>query len=467
VSPAQAAPVTEFPVEAGAPLGKHVPQYITAAPDGTLWFTDVGTAKAVRQINTGGEPLAEITSNPPVADIGFGPDGALYWAAAPGGEGGFGRRASNGNVTEYHNHETFEPYAIGFLGGEVRFTAHHEETNPDFAICSQSGCAGLASSRMTDLTQDSSGGLWTLQPEGDSAFHLSSAGAVDLSVALPQGSRPGRGALGPDGNLWIAGFGNAYDSSNTLNRIIRLTPGGVQTSFVLPAGQGPNEIIRGPDGALWFTQFLSNSIGRITTSGQYSVCSLPSAASKPQPYGIAAGSDGALWFTEYAAGKIGRLVPDGSCVATPVTVVEAVPDKTKPGLGALRFSRGTFRAATSGASTSAKRRRRVPVGTKISFSLTEPSVVRFTVDRRAKGRRVRRRCVKPRRSNRSRKRCTRWVRVRGSFTVAGKAGTNTITFRGRIGGRSLKPGRYRLNSQATDASRNRSATRRRAFRIVR
>ena len=56
--------------------------------------------------------------------------------------------------------------------------------------------------------------------------------------------------------------------------------------------------------------------------------------------------------------------------------------------------------------------------------------------------------------------------MRGSFSVRGRAGRNSFTFRGRIGGRSLEPGSYRLNSQATDKARNKSRLQRKAFKIV-
>ncbi len=70
-------------------------------------------------------------------------------------------------------------------------------------------------------------------------------------------------------------------------------------------------------------------------------------------------------------------------------------------------------------------------------------------------------------SNRKRRACTRWVKVKGSFTVAGKAGENKFTFRGRVGAKSLKPRSYRLNGQATDKAENVSASRHKGFKIVR
>ena len=64
----------------------------------------------------------------------------------------------------------------------------------------------------------------------------------------------------------------------------------------------------GPDGALWFTNFVGNSIGRISTSGVVSNYTDPSIS---EPTGITAGPDGALWFTNFGGGNdpgsIGRI----------------------------------------------------------------------------------------------------------------------------------------------------------------
>ena len=124
----------------------------------------------------------------------------------------------------------------------------------------------------------------------------------------------------------------------------------------------------------------------------------------------------------------------------------ALPDTTKPSLSPLRLSSRKFRAARSGPAVS-----RAKVGTKVSFALSEASSVRFTVQRQAK------------RRNGAR----RWIAIKGSFRFAGKAGANSLRFRGRIGGRKLKPGSYRLTAQATDSARNRSLPSRKTFKTVR
>jgi hypothetical protein len=59
------------------------------------------------------------------------------------------------------------------------------------------------------------------------------------------------------------------------------------------------------------------------------------------------------------------------------------------------------------------------------------------------------------------------VRQRGSFTVVAGAGDTRFRFTGRLRGRKLRPGRYRLVAVATDATGHSSAPERVRFRIVR
>jgi hypothetical protein len=148
----------------------------------------------------------------------------------------------------------------------------------------------------------------------------------------------------------------------------------------------------------------------------------------------------------------------------PSSSLSPPPDTTKPTLGSLGMSVTVFRAAKSGPSASAKKK---PIGTKVSFSLSEPSTVKFTVERKTRGRKGGKNCKAQTKANRKKKPCVRWVKVKGSFTRAGKAGKNSFKFRGRIGGKALKPGNYRLDAQATDPAKNKSALKRKSFKIVR
>jgi hypothetical protein len=126
------------------------------------------------------------------------------------------------------------------------------------------------------------------------------------------------------------------------------------------------------------------------------------------------------------------------------------PDETAPLMQLLRVSpRAIRRRAT------------------VTYVLSEDAAVRMTVARRRSGRRVGGRCraVTPR--NAERARCKRWKRARGALTDAGEKGGNAIVFDGRMRGRRLRTGAYRLKAVATDAAGNRSPAARTRFRIAR
>ena len=106
-------------------------------------------------------------------------------------------------------------------------------------------------------------------------------------------------------------------------------------------------------------------------------------------------------------------------------------------------------------------------GTRASYSLSRPARVRFTVERQTVGRRVGGRCVASRRSNGGRPRCTRYVALGGSFSRSGAAGQNAFRFTGRLSGRTLAPGRYRLVGVPTDAAGDVGAPSRARFRVLR
>lgn len=145
---------------------------------------------------------------------------------------------------------------------------------------------------------------------------------------------------------------------------------------------------------------------------------------------------------------------------TPLTAAPVV-DTTGPVLSALSLSPASFRSAAGGRAITA-----VPVGTTVGYGLSEPAEVKFQVERAEAGRLVGRRCVKPTRANRAARRCRRYLRLRGSFKHAGRAGSNSFKFRGRLDGRRLAPGRYRLSAVASDARGNSSSRVRKRFRIV-
>jgi hypothetical protein len=140
------------------------------------------------------------------------------------------------------------------------------------------------------------------------------------------------------------------------------------------------------------------------------------------------------------------------------------PDTTPPSVTSYSLSATTFRAASSGGSVIA--RKRPPIGTRVKFALSEAATMTFTVKRVLPGRKRAGRCEKPSKRNRRGKKCTRLV-SKGSFKVAGVAGANSFKFTGRLKGRKLAPGSYKLIARAKDAAGNKSRTSARSFKIVR
>jgi hypothetical protein len=107
-----------------------------------------------------------------------------------------------------------------------------------------------------------------------------------------------------------------------------------------------------------------------------------------------------------------------------------VRDRQKPVLAKLKAKPKRFKAAT---------RRKPKRGTNVSFTLSEAASFRLTVERCAK---------------RKRGRCVRWKALKGGLTKAGVKGANKIRFNGRLRGKALAAGAYRLALKPTDGVGN-------------
>lgn len=137
-------------------------------------------------------------------------------------------------------------------------------------------------------------------------------------------------------------------------------------------------------------------------------------------------------------------------------------DTTAPRLTGVSLSHRRFRVAAGHAAASAAK---VPAGTSIRFTLSEPAAVGVRFERAARSGRAG--CAKAAADEAAPKGCTRWIAVKRGLTVAGfAAGPGTIAFDGRVGRRSLHPDRYRATLLPTDAAGNAGAGRTIGFRIV-
>ena len=117
------------------------------------------------------------------------------------------------------------------------------------------------------------------------------------------------------------------------------------------------------------------------------------------------------------------------------------PDQVPPTISNVKLSAPSLVAGSS--------------AVNVTYRLSEPATTIVTVQKRTTGVRRGRSCVKRTRRLHGRA-CTRWVAVKGSIKHADAAGIVKLRFTGRIGGRKLAPGRYRLVITAVDAAGNRS-----------
>ncbi len=115
-------------------------------------------------------------------------------------------------------------------------------------------------------------------------------------------------------------------------------------------------------------------------------------------------------------------------------------------LRSLALKPAKFHAAASGeAVSSAKKKGKPPTGSTVTYELTNPGAVDFSLERGVEGRKVGGKCVKKTHANRSHKACTVYKPLTGGFSVtAAQGGVNDFKFSGRMAGKALRPGAYKL-----------------------
>ena len=143
----------------------HEPLEITAAGDGTLWFTQSGVHKIGRITPAGDVIEYPLPSGSEAEGVAAGPDGNVWFADQANRE--IGRITPQGQVTEY-------PLPAGA-----------GDTAPD----------GIAAG--------ADGDLWFTQ-DNDNIGRITPAGQVSEFPVPSADSGPSGIAAGPDGNVWFA-----------------------------------------------------------------------------------------------------------------------------------------------------------------------------------------------------------------------------------------------------------------------
>jgi len=278
------------------------PGWITAGPDGQIWFTHQSTApSAISKVAPQGAPFlvykTNITNTGP-RGIAPGPDGNVWYTR----QGGIGRMQPNGVNTEYVLPDGGDSAGIAlgpdgnlWLTQQVHNRISRVMPGPEF----ESFNVPTPSSGPLAITAGKDGNLW---------FTESSAPANKIGRITPKGeisefpiptlaSNPTAITQGPGNELWF--------TLHDVAKIGKITLAGEITEYPVPSGNRPDRIVTGPDGNLWFTLSAANGIGRITPLGQISEYAIPTRAS--DPYDITVGPDENLWFTELSSNKLGRI----------------------------------------------------------------------------------------------------------------------------------------------------------------
>ncbi|MEA2354667.1 MAG: hypothetical protein QOD61_796, partial [Solirubrobacteraceae bacterium] len=156
----------------------------------------------------------------------------------------------------------------------------------------------------------------------------------------------------------------------------------------------------------------------------------------------------------------------GGPSSTPAAPPPATHPTPPPAIRNLSLSPGAFRPDPT-ASTGTPR-----TGTRVAYSIAAAATTRFDVLRLVPGRLVPgaggqgHYCQPALRPVPPAARCSRYLALRPFFTHHDRPGLNLLRFAGRLGGRSLAPGPYRLTATATDAAGNHSPPVTHAFRIL-
>jgi hypothetical protein len=122
-------------------------------------------------------------------------------------------------------------------------------------------------------------------------------------------------------------------------------------------------------------------------------------------------------------------------------------------LSPARFRRGKHAAKLASQSHSRHHKSSIPVGTSISFALSNAASVTLSFQRAQPGQLAGHSCLAPSSKRRHPHRCTRYTPVSGAITLAAHVGGNQIRFEGILdGNRRLSPGSYRLALVAGDVA---------------
>jgi uncharacterized repeat protein (TIGR01451 family) len=265
------------------------------------------------------------------------------------------------------------------------------------------------------------------------------------------------------------GFGDESQDSCPTDPAVHTGPCPVEVSIVKTASANPT---LGSD--MTFTLAVKNNNATNPAKGVSVTDALPSSVT----FVSSAAGQGSCTGTSNVACDLGTLGPGASTTVTivvhptasgplsntasvtttsadtdttnnssTVATTVAVPIMPIPVLASLTLQPAAFLAAKSGPSVVAA----AATGTVVSYQNSQASTTTFTVLKPSPGVRKGKACVAPpkKKPKKKPKGCTRYL-SQGTFTHQDSAGAVRFRFTGRVRGKTLKPGRYRLTAVARD-----------------
>jgi dipeptidyl aminopeptidase/acylaminoacyl peptidase len=317
--------------------------------------------------------------------------------------------------------------------------------------------------------------IYTMAPDGSAPTRLTYSDTTDDAPAWsPDGTRIAF-ASSRDGNSEIytmAVDGSALTRltySDTTDDAPAWSPDGTRIAFASDRDRGNREIFTMAGDGSGVTRLTNGA--RIDGDPAWSpdgtrIAFVSDRDGKSEIYTMAADGSGPTRLTNNAAWD-GQA--DWQSVARRLVTPPALPvspsDGGRPspprGAGVPTASRFSLTRPDFCVGQNCPRSRR---GTVLRFTLSAAGRVEFAFERRLTGRRASGRCGRPTAHNRGGPRCSYYANA-GSFSQGATAGANRVAFTGRVAGRALRPGSYRLTLTAIGAAGARSTTQRIHFTV--
>ena len=252
-----------------------------------------------------------------------------------------------------------------------------------------------------------------------------------------------------ESRLLVAGGGGAAGDGAGANGGDAGQAGGAPPTALACAGRGGTAL----SGGLGGDGMFDGDPGRLGFGGDSAASSGGGGGGLYGGGGAAANTSEPFLLTCAGGGGGSSLVPAGGSLSL-------APSSKTPAQVRISFTRPA--GPPSPDATAPQLTALTVASSKVFYRLSEPALVRFVVERARPGKRKGKRCVVGREQGRK---CTSYRKLRGSFSASGGLGLNSVGFKGRLAGKALAAGGYRLVAVATDPAGNRSQPARRGFRI--